>query len=78
VTFPHSISKPFQKAKKGTLTEGQILWNTKLAEVQVVVENALHAIKVFKILRCVFENWRGRKGQTKGDDVLTICLNLAS
>jgi hypothetical protein len=53
--------KPFQRAKNGMLTKGQKLWNTKLAEVQVVVKNAIHTIRVFKILGGIFQHWRGSK-----------------
>ena len=49
--------KPHKKPKRSTLTNAQKRWNTKLSEVQVVVENSIRVIKTFKILSGVFRHW---------------------
>jgi hypothetical protein len=49
--------KPVKKPKGGTLTADEKIWNTKLSEVQVVVENAFCVVKVFKILGGVFHHF---------------------
>lgn len=49
--------RPFKKPKGGLLKLEKKIWNTKLSEVQVVVENAIHVIKVFLILGGVFHHF---------------------
>ncbi len=46
--------KPFKKPKGVSLKPEEKIWNTKLSKVQVVVENAICIVKVFKILGGVF------------------------
>ena len=70
--------KPFKKPKNGALKPDEKIWNTKLAEVRVVVENAIRVVKVFKILGGKFRHFRNGKGQIKEDDILTICVALAN
>ena len=70
--------KPFKKPKGGSLKPEEKIWNTKLSEVRVVVENAIRVIKVFLILGGVFRHFRNGKGQIKEDDILTICVSLAN
>ena len=46
--------KPHKKPKGGSLTYAQKLYNTKLSEVRVVIENSIRVIKTYKILGGVF------------------------
>lgn len=70
--------KPFKKPKGGSLKPEEKIWNTKLSEVRVVVENAIRVVKVFKILGGVFRHFREGKGQIQENDILTICAGLAN
>lgn len=70
--------KPFKKPAKGTLTDEEKNWNTKLSEVRVVVENSIRVIKAFRVLGGVFRHWRKGQGQINGNNVLTICVSLAN
>jgi hypothetical protein len=53
--------KPYKKV--GLLTDAEKYWKKKFLEVQVIVENAIHVIKVFKILSCIF--WHRRDGKVQ-------------
>jgi hypothetical protein len=70
--------KPYKTPKNGTLNDDQKIWNRKISEVRVVVENAIRAVKSYKILAGVFRHWRYGKGQINGDNILTICVTLAN
>ena len=46
--------KPYKTPKNGTLNDDQKIWNRKISEVRVVVENAIRAVKSYKILAGIF------------------------
>ena len=70
--------KPFKTPKGGSLNDEEKLWNKKLSEVRVVVENSFRVVKVFKILGGIFRHFRNGKGQIQENDILTICMSLAN
>ena len=70
--------QPIRKPRKGVLTNEQKRYNHKLAEMRVVVENSIRAIKSFKIMSTVFRHWRYGQGQIDGNDILRVCVCLAN
>ena len=70
--------KPFKTPKGGLLNDEEKLWNKKLSEVRVVVENSFRVVKVFKILGRIFCHFQNGKGQIQENDILTICMSLAN
>ena len=70
--------KPIKKPKKGTLTRDQKIYNKKLSEMRVVVENMIRALKVFKVVGSVFRHWRGGQGQININVVMKVCVALTN
>ena len=54
--------KPCRKSNGGALNAEEKIYNRKLSEVRVVVENAIHVIKAWKIMGGIYRHWRNGKG----------------
>ena len=69
---------PYIKPKGGHLTAEQKNYNTKLYQMQVVIENSICVIKTYRVLGGVYCHWRNGHGQINPNHVVTICVNLAN
>ena len=58
------------------MTPEQKIYNKKLSEMRVVVENSIERVKKWKILKGTYRHWRMGKGQIDGNNVLTIATVL--
>ena len=56
----------------------QKIYNKKLSEMRVVVENSIERVKKWKILKGIYRHWRMGNGQIDGNNVLTIAIVLSN
>jgi hypothetical protein len=70
--------KPIKKKKGMKLQDDEKIYNKKLSETCVVVENSIRRIKMWKILAGTYRHWRLGQGQIQRNDILTVCVTLAN
>ena len=68
--------KPHQNPKGRSLTPEQKIYNKKLSEMRVDVENSIERVMKWKILKGIYRHWRMGKGQIDGNNVLTTATVL--
>ena len=66
------------KPIKSPKTPEEKLYNKKLSQMRVVVENSIRRVKQWKVLQGVYWHWRDGKGQIPINDLLTVVVVLSN
>ena len=70
--------KPYKKPPHGSLTEEQKLYNKRLSQMRVVVENTFCRLKKWRVLKGVFRHLKGEKGQLDLNNIVHVIAGLTN
>ena len=66
------------KPIKSPKTAADKLYNKRLSQMRVVVENSIRRVKQWRIFQGVYRHWRLGQGQIPINDILTVAVVLAN